>query len=577
MQYVKPTENAPKPGHVGGSRSVKVGMVLVLAGLLGGCAVLDSVRPPTPLASSTTVARECGMWFAHLDAAIDSAHVRDGSAHRMTGFPFVRVDRFLASFRDDALASDASFFAWGARLVALDAAARVVEVGNLPDEALAGLAEQDGQDGRDGRTPSLTRNATDTPTREAALARTAQCANVLWTELTTRPEARQALTAHAVVPDDYATWQRAAGLYPLTRVPFFAGVQAWQDGLRETFARLAQVQAQASTPTSTRGQGQEASTSDGVALQPPSAGAWQRYLPAHPPMQPVPLAALALAMPQDALGIPAPGREEAAALLQAYAPVLEVARTGPGDIAPFDRFGALHWGAGDAPEVNTQRPVAYQRIAYTRMGAQTLVQLVYSFWFPERPAVGAMDLLSGPLDAVVLRITLAPDGTPLLLDTIHACGCYHLFVPTPVLVLRPAPQARVEWAFVPTTLPVLQPGQRLRVRVASGTHYVVGVVPHTEEGSTQGPRRDETLPELAYTLADDNTLRALPTSQGGTRSAFWPNGIVPGTARGERILFWPMGIESPGAMRQWGRQPTAFVGRRHFDDARLVDERFRLR
>jgi hypothetical protein len=35
-----------------------------------------------------------------------------------------------------------------------------------------------------------------------------------------------------------------------------------------------------------------------------------------------------------------------------------------------------------------------------------------------------------------------------------------------------------------------------------------------------------------------------------------------------------MGITSPGAMRQWGRHPTAFVGRRHFDDARLIEQRF---
>lgn len=579
MRGMPPHQNFRKPGaRASDSRRAMGSMVLVLAGLLAGCAALDGVGPPVP-STASPVARGCGAWFAQLDAAVDDAQVRDGGAHRMAGFPFVRMDRFLASFRDEALASDALFSAWGARLVALDAAARAAEVSNLPDEALARLVVQDAPPGRGGPTEApRTRAVGGKATPAAVLARTTQCANVLWADVATRPEARQALAARAVVPDDYATWQRAVGLYPLTRVPFFAGVQAWQDGLRETFDRLAQAQAQASTPPSAQehGQGQGASTSDGAALQPPGAGAWQRYLPAHPPMQPVPLAALALAMPRDALGIPVPGREEAAALLQAYAPVLEVARPGPGDIAPFDRFGALHWGAGDAPEVNTLRPVAYQRIAYTRMGAQTLVQLVYSFWFPERPAVGAVDLLSGPLDAVVLRITLAPDGTPLLLDTIHACGCYHLFVPTPALVPRPAPQARVEWAFVPTSLPVLQPGQRLRVRVASGTHYVVGVAPHAE-GASQGPRRDETPPELAYTLADDNTLRALPTSQGGTRSAFWPNGIVPGTARGERILFWPMGIESPGAMRQWGRQPTAFVGRRHFDDARLVDERFRLR
>jgi hypothetical protein len=29
-------------------------------------------------------------------------------------------------------------------------------------------------------------------------------------------------------------------------------------------------------------------------------------------------------------------------------------------------------------------------------------------------------------------------------------------------------------------------------------------------------------------------------------------------------------------MRQWGRHATAFVGRRHFDDADLLEERFVL-
>jgi hypothetical protein len=30
-------------------------------------------------------------------------------------------------------------------------------------------------------------------------------------------------------------------------------------------------------------------------------------------------------------------------------------------------------------------------------------------------------------------------------------------------------------------------------------------------------------------------------------------------------------------MRQWGRHATAFIGKRHFDDARLMEERFDLR
>ena len=80
-----------------------------------------------------------------------------------------------------------------------------------------------------------------------------------------------------------------------------------------------------------------------------------------------------------------------------------------------------------------------------------------------------------------------------------------------------------------------------------------------------------------HTLADEGGLRSLPWPGGGRRSVFAPDGIVPGTQRGERWLFWPMGIASPGAMRQWGRQPTAFVGRRHFDDPWLMDVRFERR
>ena len=109
------------------------------------------------------------------------------------------------------------------------------------------------------------------------------------------------------------------------------------------------------------------------------------------------------------------------------------------------------------------------------------------------------------------------------------------------------------------------------MRLQSATHYVVGLsVFDDAQGVT-------TALDGHYRLADDDALRRLPLPEGGTRSAFGADGIIVGTERGERLLFWPMGIDSPGAMRQWGRQPTAFVGRRHFDDARLVGERFELR
>jgi hypothetical protein len=35
-----------------------------------------------------------------------------------------------------------------------------------------------------------------------------------------------------------------------------------------------------------------------------------------------------------------------------------------------------------------------------------------------------------------------------------------------------------------------------------------------------------------------------------------------------------MGVRDAGAQRQWGHHATAFVGRRHFDDPDLIDQRF---
>ncbi len=78
-------------------------------------------------------------------------------------------------------------------------------------------------------------------------------------------------------------------------------------------------------------------------------------------------------------------------------------------------------------------------------------------------------------------------------------------------------------------------------------------------------------------LWDDYTrLRSLEVEAGQRRSMFNKYGIVSGSERPERVLLWPMGIRSPGAMRQWGRHPTAFVGRRHYDDPYLIEQLFYL-
>ncbi len=218
-----------------------------------------------------------------------------------------------------------------------------------------------------------------------------------------------------------------------------------------------------------------------------------------------------------------------------------------------------------APEGSSLVRYAPPSTPHTLYRGQVLLQLVYTIWFPERPPREPGDILAGRLDGVVWRATLAPDGEPLLFDSIHPCGCFHAFFPTPRARPRPAPDALEEWAFVPQTLPRLRPGERPLLRVASGTHYIESV--SVVSGADSVAR---------YAFRAEDELRSLERLEGGRRSAFGPDGLIAGSERPERFLFWPMGIASPGAMRQWGRHATAFVGRRHFDDADLIEKRFAL-
>ncbi|HSO07379.1 MAG TPA: hypothetical protein VLW45_09060, partial [Pelomicrobium sp.] len=216
------------------------------------------------------------------------------------------------------------------------------------------------------------------------------------------------------------------------------------------------------------------------------------------------------------------------------------------------------------PAIDTRIPVVYAYLSHARFGGDTLLQLNYVNWFPARPRQGQTDLLGGPIDGITWRLTLANDGTVLIADAMHNCGCYHLFYPSARLAPRERAGEWVEEAFVPQRLPPLGAGERYALRVESVTHYVQRVVAIDAAGSA-----------IAYRLDDYDRLRAIPLAEGGHRGLFRPgDGIVPGSERPERAFFWPMGVPEPGAMRARGRHATAFVGRRHFDDPYLFERSF---
>lgn len=456
-------------GHQDRGHQARVALVAAALLLAAGCTTVTQ----QPLRPGVDDDEQCVRWFEALDRTIDEAGVRDAENHRITGFPGLRVNRLEAARTPSAQAPAAEYGRWVERLRALDEHDRRIEIGNLP------------------------------PTRDDWLARLPRCSAQLADASREQPAARALLVERAQVPERYSTAARAAGLYALTRWPFFAGVRNWE---REHLADMRVAAAGASTT--------------------------QRFAPAETTSSDPELAA--------------------------WAPEFEIDAQGP-----FDRFGTPGWNEAGALDVRSDRPVVFHRRAQTLVQGRLLQQLVYTLWFPERPARGAFDLLAGRLDGVIVRLTLAPDGTPWMLDTIHACGCYHLFFPAAGVQLRPGAPDDEEWAFVAAPLPAFAPGTRPLVRLSSGAHQVLAV------GATAS-----ITTTARYALREEADLRRLPLPGGGTRSLYGPDGLVAGSERAERWLFWPMGIASAGAMRQWGHHATAFVGRRHFDDADLFDRRF---
>lgn len=495
--------------------SARAGAATLLAALAAGCASLDAPFR-AHLASDAPLVRECAEWYRALDERVETAGVRDVQDARVPGFPYLRVSRLLAALRPAAAASELALHALGGRMLLLDLEARRYELRNLPTEPPGGLP-----------------GAGDAFDQRIALQRTQECGQLLQEIDLAKPDARTALLGRAEAPDDYLLLHRVLGLYLLSRHAFAEGIKRYEEETLAAFRRELTVPAGASPV---------------------------RHAPA--PGGPLPrsrAAAILERAAQNPLGIPEPGESELQELLAAYAPSFEVEVKGD-----YDRFGALRWLRGaQAPTVDGSQLIVYANPAWTLYRGRVLLQLVYTIWFPERPPQSEGDILAGKLDGVTWRVTLAPDGEPLVYDSMHPCGCFHMFFPTPRAVALPPPGGLEDWMFSPQALPRVGEGERPVLRIATGTHYIERV---------SVARGSDSL--ACYEIRPYGELRSLMRVDGPRASAFGPDGLVPGTERPERLLFWPMGIRSAGAMRQWGRHATAFIGRRHFDDADLFEKRF---
>jgi hypothetical protein len=495
--------------------------------LLYACSSLPPRRAVLPAEPEVL---SCLQYYGALNKLIGQYQVKDAQTVAVGGYPFLHVNRFLAGITSRLDREDKRRL-WLTLAAQLALQTQSVEINNLPPEATNKLADITPVNWRDG-SPAM------------ALQ---QCSQTLLDQTLASPETEQKVLRNAKVPDDYDTWKRIVGLYPLVSFPIAAGIHRWH---KDSTATL-------ETPRT----------------ELPVKGTLRRYnADTRNAYQNAAEVKTALDdASRNALDIPLPDDDTLQRLFATFLPVLEV-----DTVTADDRIGAPEWHAG-APfaVVNTNRPSVYTLISHAYFNDRFLLQLIYVVWFPGRPCTSSLDSLCGHMDGITWRVTLGVNGEPLIYDSIHNCGCYHTFFPTQYVQANPPPPITVdsrtsldERAFSPIKAPALSPPRQLVVRIANRTHYVESLYMDKQANSD----------EVRMSWQPYNVLRSLPVKENPNnaqnRSLFAPNALVAGTQRKERWFFWPLGVPSAGAMRQWGNHATAFIGRRHFDDPYLFENSF---
>ena len=530
-----------------------------LATFVAGCSGLPSTPPPganaIALSTSPPAASNCPTRITHFRQRVANAATGDPFGYPIDDFPYLRVDRTLASFaqssseevgpEDRLLTQPAAFDSWYQRLYTLAKQARQIELANLnPPYSAAAAAELE-------------------TCIEQQASRDRQADNF-----------RQRLLSQARTPDLYSSGQRALGLFPLTREIVLHQIGKEQRKWRSQF----------NNPTLFSGASRRYAPADSSPLPSSRIGAW-----------------LEQAQHDDPLQLPQLKPQQLQALFHHFAPVWQISTPTAPEAPEYlrrdsDLIGSLYWPDSlpdTLPALNSSDPTSYQIPSYTRIDGRWFLQLNYLVWFNARPPQQSLDIYAGALDGLLWRVTLDSDGTVLLYDSIHPCGCYHqIFSVSEQLERKPVDET-VEQPLIIEAVAFERSQGRTMLQLTGQDHYLQGIALQVTEPLREQPKKaksegitqrgappdsDDTnglsAPKNSYyRLASYHQLRSLAAST-GQRGLFAQNGLVKGTERPERWLLWPMGVDSPGAMRVWGRHAISFANRRYFDQPDLFEPFF---
>lgn len=436
-------------------------LVLGLVVLTSAC---TTTRKDDPFTGWMKPYKDCRALYAEIDARIDAAGVRDASYYRVPGFPYLRTDRVLASFRNEAASID-EFGGWTRRMREFDQEAREFEYQNL------GLSDQERGDLR---------------------YRLLTCGHGLAGIELDDPQTRSKLIKSVVPPDEYSFTSRATGIYPLSLPLLKAHVGS----------QHREVTAQSASPPV------------------PASGTPQRWQAAE--VEDAQLAQEGFTMAQpDELGFPGIVDSAWRALAAANAPQLLIESD-----ANEEQPGTPRWTAGGVA-VDTATPQMHYHITFTRFGTQRLAQINYFIWFrasPQRLAATPQ----ADIDGLIWRVTLDAQAQPLIFESLHASGSDHRWFPVQDLALRQdigfldepplLPQGRL--APGPIALQIEAGSHRLR--------RVTTPPPADDTARQYVLQRYEELFTLARPQGDSRSLYdvhgVIPGSDAGTNGWQWISG-----------------------------------------------------
>ncbi|MGA6925148.1 MAG: hypothetical protein WBY88_05660 [Desulfosarcina sp.] len=455
---------------------------LMCSVLLFGCAVVPEPTRSTHVGSPGPVGG-CADFFASLDARTARSNAFDSGYERVEEYPYIRTDRFIASFREEA-ESERTFDAWVDRMQAVDRLARRNEIAQLSDADILSIGSAG--------------------SRDQLYLKVVVCGDLLRHEDLSSARKRNRLREIAVAHDEYITPRRVVGLYPLAKVFVSHGVDKWHAEERRQFS-----------------------------LEPNEEGQSVRYVPvagfeagsAYP---------IVRSAERDALGIPIYAFQDRRILFHTFAPVWKIQHQSGDDL-----IGSPTWTDDARIGVDTGLPQTYTHLSFTRFEGAVLTQLNYIIWFPARTKDRPCDIYAGLLDGITFRVTLDLQGEPILYESMHNCGCYYKAYPTRHLKIRET----IAYAEPPLILEAPEidfASQSLTIAMEAGTHYIRHLYPLSHSGQAGSivyafADYDE-LKRLAHPIEHSKSMfdryGLVPGSQRMERSILWPTGVLsPGAMR----------------------------------------------